>query len=655
MTDRSFLALVVLLVVFVQAVLPLSAQVDSFLFRARGTLDEYNPLLDLSGRGAGSSIIFGVGNWAIEITEEHVVDFRGAYLEKNIFEEIPGTIDRFELTLTDVTGVRVNGDRVEVSGRLVFEKRGWNVLTGRPKFTTFHYPARLVIDSSRILIFLGPWEPDWVIRGSILSIFYPLVIFYNGQVVTMDSSIPLAQAVAVAGDRVVAVGSNGEVLSLRRRATTLINLEGKALLPGFIDSHAHWIGDRALAGHSTAEEAIQAALASGWTSISELFVNQQRLDELRVLDEQGSLRVRVNAYLPLNFRSARFGNWYLAYSPGQEFSSRFRIGGVKVFMDNGPGIGYIGRNYWFSQEELNNLLATAHEAGFQIAVHSIVDNATDIVLNAFESVLQGQSNSIYRHRIEHAVMLRDDQVERLRSLGVIVSFQLTFVNSDWTEEILRDPGPELAPLVGRWRDLLDAGVPSIGSTDHPFTLFGTAGPSIKAIYQAVTRIGEQRLAPPDWMLSQRITVEQALRLITIDAAYGTFQENIKGSIAAGKLADLIILSENPLTAPLERLQDINVLVTMVGGRVEHCALGHESLCPGFEGSGVSIGVSESSVASKVLFTNSSPMSLTALQLIRAEGVASCARATRNNCRLLLFPYGLSTKAKQSSRGELRLS
>ena len=413
----------------------------------------------------------------------------------------------------------------------------------------------------------------FLIGPSLLSPQQPLpreLILYNGKVLTMEAGRPEAEAIAVEGERITAVGTDEEVLALRTDRTVAVDLAGRTLLPGFIDSHAHWIGDRALVGHETAGEAIEAALEEGWTSVSELFVNEERLRGLRQLDESGDLRLRVNAYLPLSWRSDRFGDWYRAYQPGQEFSSRLRVAGVKVFVDNGPGIGYEDRNYWFAQAELDELLMEADDAGFQIAVHAIVDSAIDTVLNSYEQILRDRPGMERRHRVEHAVMLRDDQLTRMRDLGVVASIQLSWFNSDWTEEILRDPGPEKAPWVGRWRDLLDENVRVIGGTDHPWTMFGTVGGSMKAIYQAVTRIGEMGRPPPSWMLDQRISVEQALSLITIDAAYGTFQEGVKGSIVVGKLADLVVLSENPLAIPPERIQDVEVLLTVVGGRAEHC-------------------------------------------------------------------------------------
>lgn len=126
----------------------------------------------------------------------------------------------------------------------------------------------------------------------------------------------------------------------------------------------------------------------------------------------------------------------------------------------------------FTQEELTELLREADEAGFQVAVHAIVDSAIDMVLNSYDEILRDRPDVVHRHRIEHAVMLRDDQITRMHDLGVVASIQLPWFNSDWTEEILRDPGPEKASWVGRWRDILESDVYTIGGTDHPWTLFG---------------------------------------------------------------------------------------------------------------------------------------------------------------------------------------
>ncbi len=387
------------------------------------------------------------------------------------------------------------------------------------------------------------------------------LILFNGTVLTMEPEDSEKEAVAVTGSHIVAVGTDAQVLALRGDSTSTIDLGGRTLLPGFIDSHGHRIGDR---DELTSQAVIQGALAEGWTSLSELFVDQGRLDDLRTLDEAGDLRIRVNAYLPLSWQLERFGTWYQAYEPGQEFSPNLRIGGVKIFVDS-----WLWGELLFSQSELNELVAEAHEAGYQIASHTTVDESLDLILNAYENALQGASNELYRHRAEHVVMVRDDQLERMRELGIVASFQLTWFHSNWAEAVETELLTEDVGKVARWHDLLEAGVHAIGGTDFPYGIPATSS-ALEAIHQAVTRMGDQGIPPPSWMLDQRIRVEQALRLLTIDAAYGTAQEKVKGSLVEGKLADLVVLSENPLTIPVEQFPDIDVLLTVIGGTAEHC-------------------------------------------------------------------------------------
>jgi predicted amidohydrolase YtcJ len=388
----------------------------------------------------------------------------------------------------------------------------------------------------------------------------------------MEQSPAQVEAIAIEGEYIVAVGDETEILTLAGSNTQFIDLEERTLLPGFNDAHSHHIGDRSYVNQSTSDEVIESLLSCGWTSISELFVNQDRLDGLITLDQQDNLRIRVNGYLPLSWQFERFGDWYQAYQPGQEYSSRLRIGGVKIFMDS----WYTNWLHYFDQTELDALVQQAHDDGFQIAIHSVVDNATDVVLNALESVLDGESNQLYRHRIEHLVLLRDDQIQRLADLGIIASIQLTWFNSDWTEAESWLYLQNYSRHVGRWRDILDAEIPTLGSTDFPW-IIGTDRSAMYVVSSAVTRVGGLGLTPTDWMMNQTISVEQALRLLTIDAAYGTFQEDIKGSIEVGKFADLVILSENPLTALENTLSDIEVIMTMVGGIAEYTAPGEQFL------------------------------------------------------------------------------
>ncbi|HZD16652.1 MAG TPA: amidohydrolase family protein [Actinomycetota bacterium] len=419
----------------------------------------------------------------------------------------------------------------------------------------------------------------------------PDLILHDGIVLTLDPDHTVATAVAVAGWAIAAVGSESDILALAGPSTTVVDLDGLAVLPGFIDSHAHWIGDRDLYGVSSAQEAIQMALEGGWTSLNELFVNQQRLDELIALDAAGELRVRVNAYLPVNYGpDQRFGMWFSAYTPGEQLGPRLRLAGVKFFIDAcGPDTMYLseprengdrGRFHW-RRRELRRLVRRVHEAGWQIAAHACGDGAVDEIVDALARAFDGERGRPSRARIEHLIALRDDQIKRLRRLGILPSFQLTFVDSAWAEDYRSFPR-DRRDLLGRWRDLAsDPRLHAIGSTDSPYGEGADLQPTsvMEALVQATTRIGEPGDRAPRWMRKQRLTLMQALHLLTGGGAYGVFAEDELGAIAPGMLADLVVLSEDPREVPRVELERITVAMVFVGGALEVCAAGYEAVCP----------------------------------------------------------------------------
>jgi predicted amidohydrolase YtcJ len=410
----------------------------------------------------------------------------------------------------------------------------------------------------------------------------PDVIYHNGVVLTMERRQPRAEAIAIRDGLIVAVGDDSRVLPLRRRATRVIDLRGRTVMPGFIDSHAHWIGDGAMLGYSP-QQAIEAALRRGWTSISEQFVDPPRLAMLRDLDTAGQLRLRINAFLPVNFGDEKFGMWFLGHQPRHAYSPHLRLGGIKLFLDHDWGTTF----HW-NQAELNEYVATAHRNGWQVTAHTVSAEAHDQYLTAVAQALAEHPDPDARHRVEHVIQLRDDQLARMRELGLIASIQAAIPGDSAAEagfQALVARGE--TGWVARWRDLVEGGVPTIGSTDMPWLVLVLGdratdlphGSPLEAVHQAVTRQTYLGRTPEDWQLAQRLTVEQALRLFTINAAYGTFEENVKGSLAKGKYADLVILSDNPLSVAVDDLRNVRVLATVVGGRVEHCVGGMARLCP----------------------------------------------------------------------------
>jgi len=404
------------------------------------------------------------------------------------------------------------------------------------------------------------------------------VLFYNGQVITMKDDQPQAEAVLVQGDTILAVGSEADVMSHAGSDTIKIDLGGRTLVPGFIDSHVHRIGDRGMGGFDSADASIQLAIEQGYTTMNEMFVDQGRLDELRNLDQAGALRLRVNAYLPLNYNEPKFGNWYQAYQPGHEYSPYLRIAGLKIFMDHGWGKGEL---LW-TQDELDRTLIEASDLGWQIAAHTVGEPAHTEFLNTVERIEQADPGRDYRFRIEHVIVISDADIQRMVDLNVLASIQLPGPNA-WAvafDDFDPNVTPDLYPHFARYRDLMDAGVFIVGSSDWPWgKVDDDYGYPMKMLNQAVTRIGPGGIPPQDWMVGQEIPIELAFRSLTINGAYAAFQEDIKGSIEPGKFADLVILSANPLETSIEDVPNIKVLMTMIGGKVEWCASGFEALCP----------------------------------------------------------------------------
>ena len=400
--------------------------------------------------------------------------------------------------------------------------------------------------------------------------------------------MPQAQALAILGQDIRAVGSNEEVLDLRGPETQAIDLGGRALLPGFVDTHTHLFNDANQHLGLTLEEAQVVGLQGGTTAIADMFVHQGFLREMEVFEREGKLKIRTSLYLRYNWHCEVFGDWYMDHPPILATDQMLRIPGVKIFEDSvcngGKGsawsLEFPGGYLSLTEEELTNVVAQLQNAGYQAAIHAIYDRSVETVLTAIENALAGAPNT-YRHRIEHDALIRPDLLARYGEVGVIASIPNS--SACWSEAMIDDRGGATTrSWFTPWRSLLDAnpGLPVAWQSDLPWWGLGP----ITGLYSLTTRSqigldGVSVCQAPDWMLDEAITIEQALRMMTIDAAYALFMEEKIGSLKPGKFADMVVFSENPLTVNPDSLIDLEVLMTMVGGQVEYCAPGHEMRCP----------------------------------------------------------------------------
>jgi predicted amidohydrolase YtcJ len=507
----------------------------------------------------------------------------------------------------------------------------------------------------------------------------------GGNVLTMNQSQPCAEAVAVKGDRIVKVGTNQEISRLIGENTRVIRLNGKTVVPGFIDTHIHvadfgrllaWI-DLSNAGSITEiqnllkarvqkspkvkwllgrgwnqacftdkrlptrfdldavspdnpvvfyhqsgqvcvvnskalelagvtrltpvpqggavdrdaetgeltgvlrdaatnliwnvipepseDELSEAAglacekiLEAGVTSVHWMVLSPIELSIIRKLHAQNKLPTRFYVVVPASLLDN------MANLP--ENDGTIKVGGAVVSAD-----GYLAsktaalfKPYTDSsasgkllctQEEMKTTATKILEKGYQLVIHAMGDKAVNAALTAIEQASKETPQKDRRNRIEQAAVLNQELISRMKKLGAIVSVQPLVVASEFsvwsaTEHLGAERARWLYPL----KTLIENGIRVIGGSDCPMEPLSP----LMGIQAAVTRT-----AFPE----EQITVDDALRMYTVDAAYSSGEENMKGSVEAGKLADLTVLSDNPSNVSSNKIRSITVDMTLVGGKV----------------------------------------------------------------------------------------
>jgi predicted amidohydrolase YtcJ len=261
-----------------------------------------------------------------------------------------------------------------------------------------------------------------------------------------------------------------------------------------------------------------------------------------------------------------------------------KFGAIKGFVDGTvdaktaamfePFVGtrQTGLPFW-QQQELNDTVALYDREGFQVMLHAIGDKGINMALNAYEYAAKVNHSAGRRHRVEHIEVPRLADLPRFRQLGVIASTQAIFTDPDPSTLTNYAPllGPERASHAMPFKQIDDAGAVQAFGSDWSVFDFSP----IRGIYAAVTRMTAQRTPPGGWYPQNRITVAAALRHYTRDGAYASFDEDIRGTLTPGKLADLVLLSDDILTMPPADLLKTRVLLTMMGGRVTYAKKGSD--------------------------------------------------------------------------------
>jgi predicted amidohydrolase YtcJ len=520
----------------------------------------------------------------------------------------------------------------------------------------------------------------------------PEIILYNGNIFTVNPHEPTAQAMAIAGGRLIAVGSNEDVLSMATPKTKKIDLENKTVLPGFIDAHSHPASsglmhlkriDCDLRSIKEIKEAIQKRISetpkgnwvfgfkyddtktmegrkinrvdldevapdhpvlishrgghtnycnsaalklaqvnesspnprggefergadgkltgcikesandvldelipdsttrderregvklitkmmtkTGVTSVTDALGSPDDLQAYQDAYESGDLSMRIYCMIYYSHISAMIAAG-VRTGMGNDW---VKIGGMKMTCDGSISERtarlsqpYIGRPNDFGilvmdEEQMYPHAKKAYDAGWQIGIHANGDVGIDTTLKLYERLYKEKPKNDPRFRIEHCTMINDNLIQRMKTLGVIPTPFSTYVY--YHGEKMKQYGEERLKNMFALKSFMNAGIRPTQASDYP------PGPfePMMALQSSVTRTD---IKGNVWGANQRISVEEAVKIGTINGAYASFEENSKGSLEEGKLADLVVLGRDPFNEDPSTLITIPIERTMVGGQ-----------------------------------------------------------------------------------------
>lgn len=337
-------------------------------------------------------------------------------------------------------------------------------------------------------------------------------------------------------------------------------------------------------GIEAVRAAAQAMLSMGITTVAHIrsiLPNGYGPEQIRPFFElaaRGELGIRVRLLMEAYANIATEGDYtYLEAAEAigliSNVGDQVKLGAIKVIADGwleGHGSAlyepYSDRPdrfgfFWRPERDYAKIIKKGHDAGFQMAVHCDGPRSIDLICDAFEAALKDNPREDHRHRIEHAPMLNDAQIERIARLGLIVTATPTYRFEPWHKEMmLRRYGDKRAPQLMRYKSLIEAGVTVTGGSD--------CHPGQDEWLDPISQIHFHSVEGPI-NASEKLSRRQAVELFTTKAAYANFGEQSSGQIRPGDIADLVILTGDPLTASDNDLKSIKVLTTIVGGEVQY--------------------------------------------------------------------------------------
>ncbi len=323
--------------------------------------------------------------------------------------------------------------------------------------------------------------------------------------------------------------------------------------------------------------AVDEAASYGLTSLQSSDLHhfnrfEDMIELFTSLKDEGKLPVRINEqlYLPEKDMLLKYLERYRGSVAEDDF---FRLGPLKLLTDGSLGArtAALQEEYSndpenkgvliYSQEELNDMVLLAHGEGMQVFLHAIGDAAIKSGVDALEKAIRSKPRS-HRHRINHVQIGSRVLFERMARLGLLADIQPAFVGSDWSmvEELV---GKERTKMSYAWKTMLDMGISLAGGSDCPTEQLDP----LRGVYSAVTRKGMDDRPEGGFLPEQALTVAEAVSIYTKGSAYASFEEDKKGTLEEGKLADMVVLSEDLFRVDKEEIKEIETVCTVVGGKV----------------------------------------------------------------------------------------
>ena len=323
------------------------------------------------------------------------------------------------------------------------------------------------------------------------------------------------------------------------------------------------------------ELAVAACHRHGITSFHDAGIGKSTIGLYQEMKGAGKMKTRLYAMLT-GWDKDLLTDWY-EKGPMVDPDNLFTIRSVKLNCDGALG----SRGAWLLEEYTDRPGHFGHETlpmefvketalnglrnGFQVCAHAIGDRANKEILDRYEAAFTElpELKNDHRFRIEHAQHLHPDDIPRFAGLGVIPAMQAVHLSSDRPWAIDRLGEKRIKEGAYMWQDLLKSGIPVVNGTDVPVEPLNP----IASFYASVSRKTLKGVPEGGYEPEQKMTREQALKSYTLDAAYGAFEENIKGSITAGKLADFTIYSQDLMEVAEDKLMETEIAMTIFDGKV----------------------------------------------------------------------------------------